>query len=504
MAGYARGSQGAASSGAFRGAAAAGAPSGRDGGDERKALTVSEALDIVKRTLSGIRLTVVGEVSEVSAKRGYKAVYFTLKDRSSVLKCLMWNDLYRSAGLDLEIGQEVEVSGFFSLYAARGTMNFDVRRLSLAGEGRLRMEVARLARKLEAEGLMDPARKRPLPPFPRVVGLVTSPHGDAVHDVLRTLRRRWPLARVVLAGVQVEGAGAVEALIEGLRCVAASDAELVILGRGGGPYETMMPFNDERLVRAVAACPIPVVTGIGHEPDNFIADMVADVRSSTPTWAAAAAVPDQAEVREMLGSRRTALEGSQRRVIERARAAVARLSDRPVLRDADQLFAQEALGVDHLAARLERALPQALERRTGQVDQLAARLERALPQALAGDRAAASQLAGRLARLLAQAGERERSALDRERSRLGVSLASFTERFRQQMGLRAARLNDLSPLAVLGRGYAIARDGEGSVVKRVGQVAPGDALKVSVSDGVLDCRVEQARCIEVGTVALSE
>lgn len=470
-------------------------------GQERKALTVSQALDIVKGTLKGIRLTVVGEVSEVSAKRGYKAVYFTIKDRSSALKCLMWNDLYRASGLDLEVGQEVEVSGFFSLYAARGTMNFDVRRLSLAGEGKLRMEVALLARKLQAEGLMDPSRKRQLPPFPRVVGVVTSPRGDAVHDILRTLRRRWPTARVVLAGVQVEGAGAPAALIEGLRCIAASDAELVILGRGGGSYENLMPFNDEGLARAVAACPIPVVTGIGHEPDNFIADMVADVRASTPTWAATAAVPDQAEILNLLHARAVALNGAVSRIVDRSRAEVARLSDRPVLRDVDQLFAQEAMGVDHLAARLERALPAALEGRRFEVEQLSGRLRRALPQALTYDAEATRHLADRLSRSLSSAGERQRESLDRQHARLAVGLGSLLERFRQQMGLRAARLNDLSPLAILGRGYAIARDEDGKIVKHVAQVGEGDPLQVNVSDGVVECRVESTRRIDIDSVA---
>ena len=484
------------------GYAQGGSASGEERG--REALTVSQALDIVKGALKGIRLTIVGEVSEVSAKRNYKAVYFTIKDRSSALKCLMWNDLYHASGLDLQVGQEVEVTGFFSLYAARGTMNFDVRRLTLAGEGRLRMEVARLACKLEAEGLMDPARKRPLPPFPRVVAIVTSPSGDAVHDVLRTLRRRWPLARAVLAGVQVEGAGAPAALIEGLRCAASSDAELVILCRGGGPYESMMPFNDEGLARAIAACPIPVVTGIGHEPDNFIADMVADVRSSTPTFAAAAAVPDQAEVAKLLRARGVTLSGAMGRALERSRAAVARLSDRPVLRDVDQLFAQEAMGVDHLAARLERALPASLERRRTAVDQLGGRLARVLPQKLAGDRLSTDALAVRLRRSLAHAGEREHAVLDRQRSRISVSLSSLTGRFRQEMGLRAARLNDLSPLAILCRGYAIARDGGGGIVKRIDQVGAGDTLQVNVSDGILDCRVEGARRIEVGTVDLND
>lgn len=448
--------------------------------DKSKPYSVSQALDIVKGALRDFRMTIVGEVSELSSKRGYKAVYFTIKDRSSSLKCLMWNDLYRSSGLDLEVGQEVEISGFFSLYAARGTMNFDVRRLSLAGEGRLRMEVARLARKLEAEGLMDPARKRKLPPFPRVVGVVTSPHGDAVHDVLRTLRRRWPMARVVLAGVQVEGVGAPAALVSGLHCVVDAGAELVILGRGGGSYESMMPFNDEGLVRAVADCPIPVVTGIGHEPDNFIADLVADVRTSTPTLAAVAAVPNSAEVREMLGTRRLSMNACATRALSLALSELRRLSSRPVMRDARQLFAQEAMGVDHLAARLQRALPATLDEGAREV----------------------ARLHERLKHVMTMASSAERMRVETDRGRLAVSLSQLVARFRQQMGLRAARLNDLSPLAILSRGYAIARDGSGAVVKQVDSVAVGDRLQVQVSDGAIDCRVEGVRCMATESVEL--
>lgn len=447
---------------------------------ERKALSVSEALDIVKGALKGIRLTIVGEVSEVSAKRGYKAVYFTVKDRSSSLSCLMWNDIYRASGVDLQIGQEVEIAGFFSLYAARGTMNFDVRRLSLAGEGRLRMEVARLAKKLESEGLMDPARKRKLPRFPKAVGLVTSPSGDAVHDVLRTLRRRWPQARVVLAGVQVEGANAPRELVRGLSCAAAAGVDLVILGRGGGPYENMMPFNDEGLARAIVACPVPVVTGIGHEPDNFIADMVADVRASTPTLAAAVAVPDRAEFLKLLSARAASLSAAMRRVVDGAQASVRRLSDRPVLKDAHQLFAQDAMAVDHLASRLERVLPANIDKQ----------------------RNLANQLSARLFRVLEGATSHPRSALARQSDRLALCLSSGVPRFQQQVGLRAARLHDLSPLATLGRGYAIARDASGAIVKRVAQVNVGQPLAVTVSDGVVSCRVESANEIRTDTVPL--
>ena len=258
---------------------------------ESQALTVSAAMALAKGALEGIVITIIGEVSEVSIKPGYKAAYFTVKDSSAALPCMMWNNRYKQAGFDLAVGQLVELTGRFTLYAAKGRMNFDVFTVSLSGEGRLRMQVAAIAKKLASEGLTSPERKRPIPKFPERIGLVTSPRSAVVHDVLRTMRRRFPVAEVVLAGVPVEGVNAAAGIIEGLRCVVSSGVEVVLVVRGGGSFEDLMPFNDEALARAIAACPVPVVTGIGHEVDTSIADMVSDMRASTPTAAAEAVSP---------------------------------------------------------------------------------------------------------------------------------------------------------------------------------------------------------------------
>ena len=171
------------------------------------ALSVSAAMGLAKNALEEVVVRLVGEVSEVNDKPGYKAVYFTVKDEKASLPCMMWMNRYQASGVALSVGALVELTGRFSLYAAKGRMNFDVFSVSLAGEGQLRLQVANLARELEAMGLMDPARKRPLPAYPETIGLVTSPRGAAVHDVLRTLRRRYPLARILFAGVPVEGPG---------------------------------------------------------------------------------------------------------------------------------------------------------------------------------------------------------------------------------------------------------------------------------------------------------
>ena len=437
-------------------------------GTGRSVLSVSAAMALAKGALEGVTVRLVGEVSEVSNKPGYKAVYFTVKDASASLPCMMWNNRYRSAGVELRVGMLVELTGRFTLYAAKGRMNFDVFSVSLAGEGNLRLQVANLARKLQAEGLMDPARKRPLPYLPQTIGIVTSPRGAAVHDMLRTLRRRYPVARVVVAGVPVEGANAPRALIEGLRAVVAAGAEVVLLGRGGGSFEDLMPFNDERLARTVAACPIPVVTGIGHEPDNSIADMVADVRASTPTGAAEAVVPDRNALVAQLDARLAALCASVSARVEREHQRLAACASRPVFQDAHMLFSEEALTVDLANDRIRRAAAMATERWAVPLEHAAERLHAALPRSL----------------------ERDRAALGRMEDRLKGVARTLLAPFENQVALSAARLQDLSPLTILSRGYSVTKDANGCILKSVEGVSAGDAVSVLLDDGELACRVE--------------
>ena len=423
-------------------------------GEEGKAeaLSVSAAMSLAKGALESVVVRIVGEVSEVSVKPGYKAAYFTVKDSSASLPCMMWNNRYRASGLDLAVGQLVELTGRFSLYAAKGRMNFDVFSIELAGEGDLRLKVANIAKKLEAEGLTDPSRKVPIPQFPESIGLVTSPRSAAVHDVLRTLRRRFPLATVYLAGVPVEGAAAAQGIIEGMRCVYRKKPQVILVVRGGGSFEDLMPFNDEALARAIAACPIPVVTGIGHEVDTTIADMVSDYRASTPTAAAEAVSPSAESLEALFSRQRASLSAGAGLAIERSASRVERIAQRPLFTDPITLFAAEAQGIDIAAERLSRALPLQLERNGTLV----------------------ADMRGRLGRV----GKRA------------------TERFEYQLGKAASRMADLSPVNTLARGYSVARDAEGAIVRRVGEVEEGGSVSVTVSDGVLDCTVEKARAID--------
>jgi exodeoxyribonuclease VII large subunit len=419
--------------------------------DRTPALSVSDALRLAKRALEQLSLKVVGEVSECTVKPGYKAVYFTIRDEGAVLPCLMWRDAFDMCGMELRPGMLVEASGSFTAYAAKGRMQFQVRTLDPAGEGVLRLQVAALARRLEAEGLMASGRKRPLPTFPGKIGVVTSPRGKAVHDVIRTLSRRYPVAELVIAGVQVEGEGAVSAIVDGIRAVSAHPGvDVVILGRGGGSYEDLMPFNAEEIARAIVACAVPVVTGIGHEPDDSIADMVADYRASTPTAAAEAVAPAQEEVAERLDASARLLGRALTHAVRERAHHVRLLAQRPLFRDVACLLSGRMQALDLAAEALHRSLPESLRR--------------------------------------------SRESLARAREALGRSGARALERGERDWDLYAARLEDLSPLGILKRGYAVCYDATGSrVVRAVEDAEPGERVRVRLASGSLGCLVEETR-----------
>lgn len=443
------------------------------------ALSVTAALGIAKRQLEDITVKVIGEVSEVSANARYKAVYFTVKDEKSSLPCMIWNNRYASCGFELQVGALVEMTGRFTLYAAKGRMNFDAFSIELAGEGKLRMQVANLAKKLQGEGMLDAARKKPLPVFPQRIGLVTSPSGAAVHDVLRTLRRRYPLAEIIFAGVGVEGKNAPAGIIEGLRTVEGSNVDVVLLVRGGGSFEDLMPFNDEGLARHIAAMAVPVVTGIGHEPDTSIADLVADFRASTPTAAAESVAPSIHDLHASLAEKGRRMQG----VITSRLASSGRILDRyslmPLFQEPMRLFQEDAQRLDDMTQRLNGALP-------GRIAKMS--------EALARSRAV-------LAMSVAQLASPYRQSLVRSKAQLSSLGKGITAGHAGALRSKMASLDALSPLGVLSRGYAIARNEAAAVVNSVGAVGVGERMSVQLADGIVDCEVEE---ITVQQIALED
>jgi exodeoxyribonuclease VII large subunit len=235
--------------------------------------------------------------------------------------------------------------------------------------------VANIARKLQAEGLTDPGRKRQLPPLPEQIGLVTSPRSAAVHDVLRTLRRRFPVARVLVAGVPVEGATAAAGIIEGLRCVVASGAQVVLVVRGGGSFEDLMPFNDEALARTVAASRLPIISAVGHESDVSICDFVADLRAPTPSAAAEAAVPDAEELKQILTQKYARLQHATSAKLQRLRNTLSAKESNRMLRSPQELFDVRRMHLIMREERLQHLTDKGLARKRGAFVTAAARLE---------------------------------------------------------------------------------------------------------------------------------
>ncbi|MGI8825977.1 MAG: exodeoxyribonuclease VII large subunit [Chloroflexota bacterium] len=375
-------------------------------------------------------LSVRGEIGELSrAASGH--IYFTLKDSTSQLSCVLFRReaAYQQEDVrQMRRGAEVIVHGFLTLYEPRGTYQLYVERVLTQGEGALFQRVERVRAQLEKEGLFAPERKRPLPSFARKLALITSPGSQAYHDVLHRLRTQYPFVTVIVAGASVQGDGAAGAMAMAIDVVnRLTDAEVILLVRGGGAPEDLAAFNDERLARAIFASRLPIITGIGHETDHSIADFVADVRAATPSLAAAAAVPDVASLvqrtarlhDQVMRCMRHQLQGRRRRWLELNRLLL-RSSPKARLRTQRQRADELERGASHAAHAL----------------------------------------------------------LDAKRARLDGLLG---------------RLAALDPLAVLERGYAVLMDREtGRVLNRRAQASVGQALTARVADGEFVVRVENA------------
>ncbi len=397
-------------------------------------------------------------------------LYFTLKDARAQVKCAMFKPKSQWLKFVPREGLRVLGRGRLTLYEARGDYQLVLDHLEEAGEGALRRAFEELKARLQAEGLFDEARKRPLPLYPRRLAVITSPSGAAVRDVLSVLARRFPLLEVDILPTQVQGATAaaqITSLLE--RAGASGRYDIVLVTRGGGSLEDLWAFNDERLARAIAASPVPVVSAVGHETDFSLSDFAADLRAPTPSVAAELLVPNRID----LGAR---LQGLQRRLsslqlqslrqsMQRADRAILRLQAmRPQARL--QLLQRRQL---EARRRLESAWREQLERRRSSLRHAAAVLRATQPQR-------------RLAMLrerLQSLGLRPQAAIARELQRDTLKLRAL-----------ARSLEAVSPLATVARGYSILADAEGKLVRSVAQVQPGDPVSARLSDGTLKLRVE--------------
>lgn len=418
----------------------------------------------VEQTFSD--LYVEGEISDFTQSAAGH-MYFTLNDEleAAQLSCVMFRADARRAKMRLANGQRVKLRGGCSYFEPRGRLQFIARGAEAAGEGDLAARFEALYRKLEAEGLFDPARRRPLPAFPQTIGVVTSTTGAAIEDIIRVANERMPV-RIVVADCRVQGEGAPASIISALeRIQRLSELDLIIIGRGGGSAEDLWAFNDEQLARAIAACRVPIISGVGHETDMTIADFVADRRASTPSNAAEIAVPD-------------------------ARILLERFADyeRSLSRAFEMLVGRRRLALERIARRLEDPRRRHL-RIAARVEAIRVRLERAIGRRLRDERERHGLAAHSFSKLSRDPARRARERLRMLEARLSPSLKPMLPRKRAALRALMAQLNALSPLSVLDRGYAIALH-EGAAIRSADAVPPGTQFEVRFSEGSVLARAE--------------
>jgi len=413
---------------------------------------------------------VAGELSSVR-RSAARHVYFTLKDEETQLAAVMFWRAAQTLPFEPTDGLDVVVQGRLELYAPRGSLQLVVERMEPQGYGALRLAFEQLKARLDAEGLFAATRKRPLPAIPRSVGIVTALEGAAVHDMLTTLRRRWPAARVVVRSAQVQGVGAAVDVAAGIVDLnRLADIDVVLVGRGGGSLEDLWAFNEEVVARAIATSRVPVVSGVGHEIDVTIADLVADHRAATPTAAAAAAVPERERLLAAVAGLRDALDAALVRRVRDARERLGALSRR---------LPSPQRRVDTLAMR---------------VDELQRRLRRAVAGRVAWDRRELRTLTRRLQAVgPAAATARVRERLEALCARLGLAIAARLRAGRAAVDQAGRHLGALSPLACLERGYAIVRRGamDGPIVRDAAALRAGERVAVVLAHGRAFGRIER-------------
>jgi exodeoxyribonuclease VII large subunit len=434
-------------------------------------LTVSQLTSDIRHLLESefARVTVEGEISNCRPwTTGH--VYFTLKDAGAQIRAVMFRSAARGLKFRLEDGQRVIARGRIGVYDVKGEYQLVCDRLEPTGAGALQVAFEQLKRRLEAEGLFATSRKRPLPFLPRKIGIVTSLDGAAVRDVVTVLHARYANAHLVIRPARVQGDGAAADVARGLAAIArVPGVDVVIVGRGGGSIEDLWAFNEEVVARAIAACPVPVISAVGHETDVTIADFVADYRAATPSAAAGAVVGRKDQVCAQVDRQAERLGAAMRARVLRQRGRVHVLTARPGFSGWPGRVGMRGRHVADLLQDLQRAIRGRVGAQARRLDQLHVRLE---------SRELRRQVAVTRARLAAA------------NSRLDAAMVGRRHVVRSRLGSLAAGLGSLSPLAVLGRGYAVCWDEERRTILRDATAVPaGAAIHVTLARGELHARV---------------
>lgn len=413
---------------------------------------------------------------------GYKVApsghaYFSIKDATpALMTCVMWRDEVAALSFGPKEGDEVEIRGKVDFYGPQGKCQLSVREMQQAGLGALLLQFEELKRKLAAEGLFDAARKQPLPLYPMRIGVVTSPIGAAVRDVIKVLRARWPGIAIVFAPVKVQGQGAAEEVAAAIerfnRLAGSAQVDVLIVGRGGGSLEDLWAFNEEMVVRAIAASRIPVISAVGHETDTTLADHAADVRAATPSNAAEMAVRDSADLLHRIENLANRASRAADEAVRTRRRALEGLLGQYGFRRVRDVFTTLQQRIDDARERLVTALRAHVRDARGRAESLARAYGlREFPRGLAARRDRATGLSGRLLN----------------------AATSSTLAERRRLGSLADRLRALSPRAVMERGYTLVRGADGRLVRGVDALTAGDRITVEFARGEAGAMIQSIR-----------
>ncbi|ROQ46732.1 exodeoxyribonuclease VII large subunit [Marinobacter sp. 3-2] len=440
-----------------------------------RALSVSELNHQARHLLesSFMQVWVEGELSGFS-RPSSGHWYFSLKDRKCQVRCAMFRGMNQRIRTPPKEGDQVRIRGKVTLYENRGDFQIIAEHVEPAGLGALQQAFEELKRKLLAEGLFEQASKKPLPSLPRHIGVVTSPTGAAIHDILTVLARRCPAIPVTLYPTAVQGKAATADIVRAIEAAQNHGvADVLIIGRGGGSLEDLWCFNEEAVARAIAACRIPTVSAVGHEVDVTIADFVADLRAPTPSAAAEKISPDQSDWLKQLRDREFRLSNAMGLALKRLGTQLGHLSAR--LRDPRRELLEKAQRMDELELRLRKAIRQRLTSVGVRNDHLRQRLVMQSPHRQLSD---------------------SQDALRRVSERLVSVMQQDLKQRRDNLEHAAQTLNVVSPLATLGRGYSIVRDNNGNIIRDATNVNPGDTISAHVARGEMTAKVTSVKSAE--------
>jgi exodeoxyribonuclease VII large subunit len=413
-------------------------------------------------------LWIKGEISNFKYhSRGH--MYFTLKDEQARIQAVMFAGYNQYLTFRPEDGMKVLVRGEISVYEPSGNYQIYVKEMQPEGIGNLYLAYEQLKKRLEAEGLFSPEHKKPIPAFPRYIGVVTSPTGAAIRDIMTTIRRRYPIATVILFPTLVQGEQAAESIVRSIeKANELGYIDVLIVGRGGGSIEELWAFNEEIVARAIFASQVPIISAVGHETDFTIADFVADLRAPTPTGAAELAVPHITELMERISQRKLRLMRAMKEKIAAESDRLSRLQKSYVFRYPEKLYEQKEQQLDSLLERLQRHTERLLDKKSERLEQLRLKLLRYHPNEQL------SRMKEKYESLTKSLEKEMRSVIEHQQLRF-TSLVSH--------------LHALSPLKIMERGYSLVYNEKKELVKSIRQLQLGDTIQVRLQDGQIDCHV---------------